>query len=119
MLFIAAVVLLLVLPHPWDLVGFVVCLVLGLGELFLWNRTVKGRRAAVGAQTLVGSDAEVVTDCRPDGQVRLNGEIWAASCAEGAARGETVRVVGRKGLTLVVERAPEPAPGQSPAADPG
>jgi membrane-bound serine protease (ClpP class) len=102
-LFIVAVVLLLVLPGPWDLVGFTVCLVLGLGELYLWNRTVRGRRASVGAQTLIGADAEVVTDCRPDGQVRLNGEIWAARCSAGAARGDAVRVVGRKGLTLEVE----------------
>jgi membrane-bound serine protease (ClpP class) len=103
-LFVVAVVLLLVLPGPWDLVGFAACLVLGLGELFLWNRTVRGRRPSVGAQTLIGSDAEALTDLRPDGQVRLNGEIWAARCAAGAAEGERVRVVGRKGLTLVVER---------------
>lgn len=104
MLFIAAVVLLLFLPHPWELVGFTTCLVLGLGELFLWNRTVRGRRAAVGAATLIGAEAEVITACRPDGQVRLNGEIWAARCSEGASAGETVRVVGRKRLTLLVER---------------
>lgn len=104
MLFIAAVVLLLVLPHPWDLVGFTACLVAGLGELYLWNRTVRGRRAAVGSATLIGSEAEVLNACRPDGQVRLNGEIWAARCAAGADAGETVRVVGRKRLTLLVER---------------
>lgn len=104
MLFIAAVVLLLVLPHPWNLVGFTICLVLGIGELFLWNRTVRGRRPAVGASTLIGSDAKVLSACRPDGQVRLNGEIWDARCVEGAAPGETVRVVGRHGLTLLVER---------------
>ena len=104
MLFIVAVVLLLVLPHPWNLVGFTIGLVLGIGELFLWNRTVRHRRPAVGASTLIGSDAKVLSACRPDGQVRLNGEIWDASCVEGAAPGETVRVVGRRGLTLLVER---------------
>jgi membrane protein implicated in regulation of membrane protease activity len=103
-LFLVAVVLLLVLGGPWNVVGFLVCVVLGFGELFLWNRTVRGRRPAVGAQTLVGREAEVLSDCRPDGQVRLNGEIWDARCVAGAAEGETVRVVGRKGLTLLVER---------------
>lgn len=104
MLFLVAVVLLLVLPDPWDLVGFTVCLVLGVGELFLWNRTVRGRRAAVGVDTLIGKKAKVVTPCRPDGQVQLSGEIWEARCAAGADPGETVRVVGRRGLTLLVER---------------
>jgi membrane-bound serine protease (ClpP class) len=46
----------------------------------------------------------VLSACRPDGQVRLNGEIWDARCTGGAAEGETVRVVGRRGLTLLVER---------------
>lgn len=103
MLFIAAVVLLLVLDGPWNLIAFGICLVLGFGELFLWNRTVRGRRPTVGAETLIGSQARVLSACDPDGQVRLDGEIWDARCLAGAAEGETVRVVGRSGLTLLVE----------------
>lgn len=104
MFFLLAIVLLLVLDHPWNFVGFAICLVLFLGEGYLWNRTVRHRRAAVGPQTLIGEEAEVVSPCRPDGQVRLNGEIWEARCAAGASPGERVRVVGRNRLTLVVER---------------
>jgi membrane-bound serine protease (ClpP class) len=74
-----------------------------MGELFLWNRTVKGRREAVGAQTLIGSDAKVVSPCRPLGQVQIAGELWEARCSAGADPGQSVRVVGRDGLTLVVE----------------
>jgi membrane protein implicated in regulation of membrane protease activity len=37
--------------------------------------------------------------------VRLNGEIWEARCAAGASPGDRVRVIGRDGLTLVVEAA--------------
>jgi membrane protein implicated in regulation of membrane protease activity len=103
-LFILAIVLLFVLPHPWDIVGFAICLGLGFGEVYLWNRTVRGRRSSVGAQTLIGSEARVVSPCRPEGQVRLDGEIWAARCEAGADPGETVRVVGRNRLTLLVER---------------
>jgi membrane protein implicated in regulation of membrane protease activity len=106
---IVALVLLLVLPWPWNLVGFVTALVLFLGELFFWNRRVRGRRKEVGAQTLIGKAAAVVSACRPDGQVRLSGEIWAARCEGGADTGETVTVVGRDGLTLVVERTPRAA----------
>jgi membrane-bound serine protease (ClpP class) len=49
-----------------------------------------------------------VAECRPAGQVRLDGEIWEARCDEGADRGDTVVVTGRDGLTLVV--TPPPAP---------
>ena len=33
------------------------------------------------------------------------GEIWEAHSREGAERGEAVVVIGREGLTLLVERA--------------
>jgi membrane protein implicated in regulation of membrane protease activity len=59
----------------------------------------------MGPETLVGSVGQVVTPCMPLGQVRLQGELWRARCAEGADVGEQVRVLDLDGLTLVVERA--------------
>jgi membrane protein implicated in regulation of membrane protease activity len=44
----------------------------------------------------------VITDCRPLGQVRVDGEIWAARCVSGADVGTAVRVEGLEGLTLLV-----------------
>ena len=103
MFFFLALILLLALPHPWNLVGFAGSLVLFVGEILFWNRTVRRRRAAVGAETLIGETATVLSPCRPDGQVRLSGEIWDARCPSGADSGDTVRVVGREGLKLLVE----------------
>ena len=105
MLIFLAVALLLVLPTPWNVIGFLVVLPIWVLELLAWNRTVKHRRKAVGAQTLIGKDAVVSTPCRPVGQVRLNGEIWEARCEAGASPGDRVRVIDRDGLTLVVEAA--------------
>ena len=105
MLFIVAVVLLIVLPSPWRYVGFVVGLTLFLFEVLFWNRRVRGYSKRVGPQTLIGRTATVVSACTPDGQVRIAGEIWAARCEGGADAGETVKVVGRDGLTLAVVRA--------------
>jgi membrane protein implicated in regulation of membrane protease activity len=104
MLIILAIVLLLVLPKPWNLVGFAVVTVLWIGELVLWGRKVRGKPLRTGAQTLIGKQGVVVEACRPTGQVRLNGEIWAARCAAGASVGETVRVTALDGLTAIVER---------------
>ena len=103
MFLLLALVLLVVLPSPWGFVGFGIALVCFGGEVVFWQRRVRGRRSVVGAQTLIGESGTVVSACRPTGQVRLSGEIWAARCELGADAGETVTVVGRSNLTLIVE----------------
>jgi membrane protein implicated in regulation of membrane protease activity len=109
MLIFVAVLLLLILPWPWNLVAFLVTIPLWVGELLVWNRTVRRRRRVVGAETLIGKNAVVSTPCRPSGQVRLEGEIWEARCDKGADPGDTVRIVGRDDLVLVVEPAATPS----------
>jgi membrane protein implicated in regulation of membrane protease activity len=104
-LILVAIVLLLVLPSPWNLIAFLVLLPLWVLELLAWNRTVKHHRRVVGAETLLGREAVVIAGCWPRGQIRLGGEIWKARCDAGANIGDAVRVVGRDGLTLIVESA--------------
>src|SRR5262245_20206093 len=96
LLLIGALLALLLAPWPWNIIGFVLGLILWIGELLLWNRTVRGRRVKVGSQTLIGRHAEVVTPCHPTGQVRFTGEgeIWSARCSAGAQSGTAVEVVG-------------------------
>lgn len=104
MLFVGAVLLaLFVIPKPWGLVLVVVAAVVEVGESFFWVHLSRRRRIRVGAETLIGARAEVVSDCRPLGQVRVQGELWRAQCRRGAAAGETVRIIDREGLTLLVE----------------
>jgi membrane protein implicated in regulation of membrane protease activity len=103
MLILVAIALLLVLPSPWNGIGAAVAILLGIGEIYLWNSTVRGRRARVGAATLIGREAVVVTALAPSGQVRIDGEIWAARGSHPAAVDDTVRIVGRDRLTLIVE----------------
>jgi membrane-bound ClpP family serine protease len=104
MFLIVGLVLVFALPSPWNVVGPACCLALFIGEIGFWDRTVRRHRAQVGAETLIGRPATVVTPCRPDGQVRVAGEIWEARCREGADQGDTVVVVERDDLRLLVER---------------
>lgn len=104
MFLIAALVVLLILDSPWNLILSGACLVGFAGEVGYWNRTVRGRRKQVGAEALVDAEGMVLTPCRPVGQVLVVGERWAARCAEGADPGEKVRVVGIEGLTLTVRK---------------
>jgi membrane-bound serine protease (ClpP class) len=106
-LFLLGVLLaLFVLPHPWGLVAVVTLGIVDLLEtaLFFWwsNR----RRASVGVETLVGKRGVAISDLWPEGQVRLNGELWRARCEGGCDTGTDVVVRGVEGLTLVVEPAP-------------
>jgi membrane protein implicated in regulation of membrane protease activity len=104
MLFLGAILLaIFVVPEPWGLVLVAVAAVLEIGESFLWIRYSQRRRIQAGAETLLGARAHVVTACAPLGQVRVQGELWSARCEGGAEPGSSVRVVGRDGLTLLVE----------------
>src|SRR5262245_43688615 len=103
MLIVAGIVLLVVLPDPWNLIAFAAGIILGSLELFGWSRTVSKLSVRAGAETLIGQRGRVVTPCRPVGQVAVAGELWQARCEAGADVDETVTVVGREELLLVVE----------------
>jgi membrane protein implicated in regulation of membrane protease activity len=104
LLFVGAVLLaIFVVPKPWGLVLVAAAAVVEVGESFFWVHLSRRRRIQMGAETLIGASAAVVTECRPLGQVRLQGELWRARCELGASPGETVRIVGRDSLTLLVE----------------
>jgi membrane-bound ClpP family serine protease len=45
-------------------------------------RLARRSRPQTGAEAMIGMPAEVVSTCRPTGQVRANGELWEATCAE-------------------------------------
>ena len=102
-LVVALLLALYVLDEPWDVLVVVGAVGVEVGEIFFWVWFSKRRRPQVGAETLIGADAVVVTPCRPRGQVRVAGELWDAVCEAGADTGAEVRVVDRRGLTLVVE----------------
>jgi membrane-bound serine protease (ClpP class) len=104
MLFVGAILLaVFILPPPWGLVLVGVAAIVEIAETFVWIRISRRWRIRAGAETLIGARAQVVSPCRPRGQVRVEGELWRARCEQGADPGDTVRVVGREGLTLLVD----------------
>jgi membrane protein implicated in regulation of membrane protease activity len=94
-----------VLDEPWNWVVVVAGATLELAEttFFIWWS--KRRRSVVGAEALVGRRAVVASDCLPEGQVRVAGELWRAHCPAGATAGAVVVVSEVDGLTLLVEPA--------------
>jgi membrane-bound serine protease (ClpP class) len=98
-----AIVLALLVPWPWSLIVVGLGIVGEVGEVVWGRRIAKRWRPRTGAEAMVGMQAEVVSSCRPRGQVRVHGELWEATCAEGADVGQTVRVKLVDGLMLVVQ----------------
>ena len=106
MLLLGAILLaVFVLPDQWALPVVLAAAVIEVAETFFWLWYTKRRRVQMGPETLVGAVGQVVTPCRPLGQIRVQGELWRARCAEGADAGEHVRVTALDGLTLQVERS--------------
>ena len=106
MLFLIGVLLaVFVLPSPWGLVAIAIGAALDVAEtgVFLWWS--KRRKASVGVDTLVGTVGVAVGELWPEGQVKVNGEIWNARCNGGCEAGTRVVVRAVDGLRLQVEPA--------------
>jgi membrane-bound ClpP family serine protease len=94
-----------VLPHPWGIVAVIVGGTFEIAEtgLFLWWS--QRRKASVGVESMVGTRGVVVRDLWPEGQVKIDGELWRARHEGGCDVGTEVVVRAIDGLTLVVEPA--------------
>jgi membrane protein implicated in regulation of membrane protease activity len=101
---VAILLALFVLPSPWGLIAILGAAALEVGESWFWIRFTRRRRSVTGAEGLVGQRAVVVEACRPDGRVRVQGELWRAHCPREAEVGDHVRVARvNDDLTLDVE----------------
>ena len=77
--------------------------------LFTW-RLSRSWGVKWGPETLIGARGRAITDCRPRGTVRVQGDVWQARSEAGVRAGEPVRVLSRDGLVLAVEPAEELPP---------
>ena len=85
------------------IVGFALSSALLL--FFIIGMALKAHRRPVtsGSEELIGAVGEAVSGFPGAGSVHLHGEIWSARSDRGIAPGAPIRVIGRDGLTLLVE----------------
>jgi membrane-bound serine protease (ClpP class) len=105
-----ALLLLLFLPGPWNVVAALVALAVGGAEVLYFYRRMRGEKVVTGVENLVGASGQVTTTLAPSGQIRVLGETWEAQAASTVPVGETVRVIAVDGLKLDVEAVPEDPP---------
>ena len=91
----------------WAVVLVAGATLLEVSQTLGWLWYSQRRAVQVGAEALLGKVVQVAEECNPYGHIRVQGELWRAQCAEGALRGDHVRIVGRDGLTLEVVREPD------------
>ena len=61
-------------------------------------------KAKTGIHAMIGKNALVIRDIDPEGNVDIRGEIWMATGGnQRIAAGNTVKILGAKGLVLIVE----------------
>jgi membrane protein implicated in regulation of membrane protease activity len=92
LLVLAVLAAVFVLPTGWGIVVVVAATVVEVAEVGFWVWFSKRRRIVTGAEALPGARGVVVVPCRPEGQVRVHGELWRARCDEGADVGDQVVV---------------------------
>lgn len=104
-LLIGVAIAVFVVPDEWTLPVIGIAAVLEVTETIVTYRLSHRWRPKAGVEALIGEVGRATTTCRPDGRVRIRGESWRARCTAGADAGDRVRVVGRDGLTLLIEPA--------------
>jgi membrane-bound serine protease (ClpP class) len=102
-LVVAVLCAILFLEPPWSFLAVIGGAAVEIGESAFWIRLSRRHEPHVGAETLVGKVAVVMSPCRPLGQVKVDGELWRALCEPGADPGDRVRVRALDGLTLLVD----------------
>jgi membrane protein implicated in regulation of membrane protease activity len=106
---VAIVLAIFVLPRPWGIALVAAAATTDLAQTFAYMRWSTRRRARVGAETLVGRTAVVVSPLSPRGQVKVDGELWAARSDVPVETGSEVVIRGLEKLTFVVEPARRPS----------
>ena len=90
------------LPTGWGIAAILTGMTIEIAEAAFWIRFSRRFRSTVGVEALVGAEGVAASDCRPDGSVRVRGELWGAVCSEGVSEGEPIVVESVSGLTLRV-----------------
>jgi membrane-bound serine protease (ClpP class) len=108
MFLLLALLLLIFLPSPWNVIALVASGFVGIVEVGYWHRRMRDRKVQTGAENLVGATGEVTEPLMPLGQIRVLGELWQARSSSELPRGTPVRVVALDGLIVEVEAAEKP-----------
>jgi membrane-bound serine protease (ClpP class) len=94
---------------PWLRISWgVIAVMVGASVLFFTTVVTLAvrsqlRKPVTGAEGLIGETGEAREDFDGEGKVFVSGEWWNARCGTPLKKGDKVTVLGRDGMTLIVE----------------
>nr|WP_068886754.1 nodulation protein NfeD [Pedobacter panaciterrae] len=88
--------------------GIIISVTVLSAVFFLWIISLGLRaqrlKTVTGISNLLGQTGETLSELNPQGQLQVNGEVWAAESSKGKIKkGELVKIIKVNGLTLFVE----------------
>ncbi len=95
-----------VIEISWQVILMVVLLTTSF-FLFAIGFGIKAqrRKPTTGIEGIIGETGETTTDLRPEGQVKVHGEIWQAESREGVIKkGSKIKVQAVENLKLIVTK---------------
>jgi membrane-bound serine protease (ClpP class) len=99
---IGTILAIMFLDWPWHALVILGLVAFEGLEIALFLKLRK-MRTIIGAEAMAGATGVALTDCRPNGQVKLKGQVWRARCPQGVDAGEEIRVTKMEGIFLEVE----------------
>ncbi|MBI5342895.1 MAG: nodulation protein NfeD [Deltaproteobacteria bacterium] len=94
---------------PWLRISWgVIAVMVGASVLFFTTVVTLAvrsqlRKPVTGAEGLIGETGDAMEDFTGEGKVFVSGEWWTARCGVPLKKGDKVTVLGRDGMTLIVE----------------
>jgi membrane protein implicated in regulation of membrane protease activity len=89
---------------PWRAFILIAFLLFDAIEIAIWIRW-RRKRSLTGSEAMTDERGTAVTNCRPEGRVKVRGHTWKAHCDGGVDAGEEIIVTGIEGLQLEVRAA--------------
>lgn len=69
MFLVVALLLFIVLPSPWNVIGGLASGALGILEVAYWQHRMRRQKVQTGVENLIGATGEVTDPLAPSGQV--------------------------------------------------
>ncbi len=101
-LVVGGILAFLFLESPWRYLALIPLAAWEFFEIMIFLRW-RGVRSITGREAIAGSTGRATRECAPEGQVRVNGQLWSARASVPIRSGESVVVTGTDGITLIVE----------------
>lgn len=101
-------------PSPFGTttyIGLGAVIVLGFLLAIYFRRVIgplRHRRSLTGPESFINKVGEAISDLKPSGEIKVDGEIWRARAKSGEiVKGQKVKVVSYDSITLIVEPVTE------------